>query len=245
MTDTALKALILDVDGTIADTEHLHMAAFNEAFARAGLAWHWDANTYRRLLAVAGGKQRIAHWQQQHRGADEPAWTPEHDTVRALHATKTAIYTAWVDRGEIPLREGVFALIQAARREGLRLAIATTTSPPNIDALLTRNIGPDWRDTFEVVEDGDTAPRRKPDPQVYDQALARLGLAARDCVAIEDSVTGLHAAIAAGVPTLVTPSHFTHHQDFRGAMRVVRDLSDVTVGQLRDWHAAFTPTIAA
>jgi HAD superfamily hydrolase (TIGR01509 family) len=245
MSDTALQALIFDVDGTIADTEHLHRFAFNEAFAQAGLGWVWDANTYRRLLAVAGGKERIAHWQRQHRAPDEAPWQADSKEVLALHAAKTAIYTGLVDRGEIPLREGVFALIQAARREGLRLAIATTTSPPNIDALLTRNIGPDWRDTFEVVEDGDTAPRRKPDPQVYDQALARLGLAARDCVAIEDSVTGLRAAIAAGVPTLVTPSHFTHHQDFRGAMRVVRDLSDVTVGQLRDWHAAFTPTIAA
>jgi HAD superfamily hydrolase (TIGR01509 family) len=245
MTDAALKALIFDVDGTLADTEHLHMAAFNEAFARAGLDWHWDANTYRRLLAVAGGRHRIAHWQQQRRRDGEPAWDADSEPVRALHAAKTAIYTAWIDRGEIPLREGVAALIEDARRHGLRLAIATTTSPPNIDALLTRNIGADWRQVFEVVEDGETAPRRKPDPQVYEQALRRLGLSARECVAVEDSITGLRAAIAAGVPTLVTPSHFTHHQDFRGAMRVVPDLSEVDVARLREWHASVVPSIPA
>jgi HAD superfamily hydrolase (TIGR01509 family) len=237
VTVPALQALIFDVDGTLADTEPLHRAAFNEAFSRAGLAWNWDANTYRRLLAVAGGRQRIAHWHNRRLAPGEPAWDADHETVRALHATKTAIYTGWIDRGEIPLRDGVRALIDEARREGLRLAIATTTSPPNIAALLGRALGGDWTRVFEVVEDGETTPRRKPDPQVYEQALRRLGLAARECVAIEDSITGLDAARAAGVPTLVTPSHFTHHQDFRGAMRVVPDLSDVRVERLRAWHA--------
>lgn len=238
MTDTALQALIFDVDGTIADTEHLHRYAFNEAFAQAGLGWVWDANTYRRLLAVAGGKERIAHWQRQHRAPGEAPWQADSKAVLELHAAKTAIYTGLVDRGEIPLREGVLALMREARANGLRLAIATTTSPPNIDALLTKNIGADWRDWFEVVEDAETAPRRKPDPQVYEQALGRLGLAPRACLAFEDSITGLRATQAAGIPTLVTPSHYTHHQDFRGAMRVVPDLADVRVDRLREWHAA-------
>jgi HAD superfamily hydrolase (TIGR01509 family) len=233
-----LRALIWDVDGTLADTEHLHRAAFNEAFARAGLGWQWDANTYRRLLKVAGGRLRIAHWQNARRAPGEPAWGPDDDAVRAIHASKTAIYVAWIERGEIPLREGVLALLKEARAAGLRLAIATTTSPPNVDALLRLNLGPEWRDWFEVVEDGETAPRRKPDPQVYAQALARLGLGPRQCVAFEDSITGLHAAIAAGVPVVVAPSHYTRHDDFRGAMRVVPDLGDVRLADVRGWHAA-------
>jgi beta-phosphoglucomutase-like phosphatase (HAD superfamily) len=175
--DPDLRALIRDVDGTLADTEHLHRAAFNEAFARAGLGWQWDANTYRRRL-------------------------------------------------------------KEARAAGLRLAIATTTSPPNVDALLRLNLGPAWRDWFEVVEDGETAPRRKPDPQVYARALARLGLGPRQRVAFEDSITGLHAAIAAGVPVVVAPSHYTRHDDFCGAMRVVPDLGDVRLADVRGWHAA-------
>lgn len=240
MTPPSLKALIFDVDGTLADTEHLHRFAFNEAFKRAGLAWHWDANTYRRLLAVPGGRERIAHWQREHRTAGEAPWTQESEPVKALHADKTQLYTELVDRGEIPLRAGVKRVIDDARAAGLRLAIATTTSPPNIDALLTTNIGPDWTSVFEVVEDSATAPRRKPDPQVYEQALARLGLTARECLAFEDSITGLTAARAVGIPTLVTPSHYTHHQDFRGAMRVVPDLAEVRIDQLRDWHAAAT-----
>jgi HAD superfamily hydrolase (TIGR01509 family) len=241
---TDLSALIWDVDGTLADTEHLHRAAFNEAFARAGLGWHWDANTYRRLLRVAGGRRRIAHWQDLRRAPGEAAWEPEGETVRALHAVKTEVYLDWIARGEIPLRDGVLAMLQEARAAGLRLAIATTTSPPNVDALLRRNIGPDWRDWFEAVEDGETAPNRKPDPQVYLQALARLGLPPQACVAFEDSITGLHASIAAGVPAVVTPSHYTAHDDFRGAMRVVPDLADVKLADVRGWHAAARRTDA-
>jgi HAD superfamily hydrolase (TIGR01509 family) len=234
---TDLRALIWDVDGTLADTEHLHRAAFNEAFARAGLGWQWDANTYRRLLKVAGGRLRIAHWQNTRRAPGEAAWSADDEAVRTLHAAKTEIYVGWIDRGEIPLREGVLAMLQEARDQGLRLAIATTTSPPNVDALLRRNIGADWREWFEVVEDGETAPVRKPDPQVYLQALARLGLSPRQCVAFEDSITGLRASIDANVPTVVTPSHYTAHDDFRGAMRVVPDLAHVRLADVVDWHA--------
>ena len=238
MPTTPLQALIFDVDGTLADTEHLHRVAFNEAFSRAGLDWQWDANTYRRLILVAGGRERIAHWQREHRAPGAPAWASDSPEVRTLHASKTAIYTEWVGRGEIPLRDGVERLVREARASGLRLAIATTTSPPNIDALLGFSLGPAWRDIFEVIEDADTAPRRKPDPQVYQQALSRLGLAADACLAFEDSITGLQAAIAARLPTLVTPSHYTHHQDFRGALRVMPSLADVTVEQLHAWHGA-------
>jgi HAD superfamily hydrolase (TIGR01509 family) len=237
MTTSPLRALIFDVDGTLADTEHLHRFAFNEAFREAGLDWRWDANTYRRLLATAGGKERIAHWQREHRATGEPEWDACSPGVLALHAAKTAIYTALVDRGEIPLRDGVERLLRDARARGLRLAIATTTSPANIEALMRRNLGDDWRSWFEVVEDADTAPRRKPDPQVYLQALARLDLPADACIAFEDSVTGLQAAMAAGVPTLVTPSHYTHHQDFRGAMRVMQSLVDLRVDDLLEMHA--------
>nr|WP_272945758.1 HAD family hydrolase [Pseudooceanicola atlanticus] len=51
-----MKALIFDVDGTLAETEEAHRAAFNRAFAAQGLDWHWNQATYGRLLAVTGGR---------------------------------------------------------------------------------------------------------------------------------------------------------------------------------------------
>jgi len=158
------------------------------------------------------------------------------DTVARIHELKTAAYEQSVQQGAVQLRPGVLKLIEAATDAGLRLAIATTTSPVNIAALMRAAIGPDWTQRFQVIEDASTAPVKKPHPQVYLQTLARLQLPAAACLAFEDSANGLAAATGAGLATIVTPTRYTAHQDFSAALRVLPDLSGVTVAQLREWH---------
>lgn len=237
-----LRALIFDVDGTLADTESAHRAAFNEAFAEVGLDWHWDEALYKHLLEISGGKERISHYWQQVNGEMLSIHTDAlTDTVNRLHELKTAAYERQVVEGAVALRLGVLELIEAAGRDGLRLAIATTTSPVNIAALLSQAIGPDWGQRFDVIEDASTAPIKKPHPQVYLQTLARLGLPAADCLAFEDSHNGLRAAMGAGLATVITPNAFTADHDFRGALRVLPDLAGVGVAELRAWHDATAP----
>ena len=234
-----LKALIFDVDGTLADTEIAHMAAFNQAFAEEGLDWQWDVPLYTALLQISGGKERMLHyWKQQHPDMKDIDGGGLQDTIDRLHAIKTAAYEQAVQQGHVQLRPGVLALIQAAHAQGLRLAIATTTSPVNIAVLLRSAIGPDWKDFFAVVEDASTAPKKKPNPQVYLQTLARLGLVAADALAFEDSANGLKAAVGAGLATIITPNSFTQHHDFAGATQVLPNLSQVDMAQLHAWHAA-------
>jgi HAD superfamily hydrolase (TIGR01509 family) len=234
----ALQALIFDVDGTLADTESAHRAAFNHAFAELGMDWHWDDALYLELLNISGGKERILHyWRLAHpdiRALDGQAMR---DTIDRIHELKTAAYEKAVQDGAVALRPGVLKLIEAAFTGGLRLAIATTTSPVNISALLRTAIGSDWRQYFPVVEDASTAPLKKPHPQVYLQTLQRLQLPARACLALEDSANGLQAALAAGLATIITPNTFTAHHDFKGALRVLPSLRDVNVAHLRAWHA--------
>jgi HAD superfamily hydrolase (TIGR01509 family) len=233
-----LKALVFDVDGTLADTEMAHMDAFNHAFAAEGLDWHWDVETYTRLLEISGGKERMMHyWKQVHPDIKDIDGGGLKDTIDRLHTMKSAAYENAVQSYAVQLRPGVLSLIQSAHQAGLRLAIATTTSPVNIAVLLRNAIGPDWKSLFTVIEDASTAPNKKPHPQVYNQTLSRLGLAGKDCLAFEDSSNGLRAAISAGLPVLVTPNSFTAHHDFTGALKVLPDLSQVTVDLLRDWHA--------
>lgn len=247
-----LEALIFDVDGTLADTEAAHREAFNEAFAQAGLDWHWDQATYIRLLQVAGGKERMAHhWRTVE--PDIARSAAARATIERVHAMKTRIYESRVSGGRLPLRPGVLRLIREARGAGLRLAIATTTTPANIDALLRQPLGAGWRIHFAAVGDASTAARKKPDPQVYGQVLAALALPASACLAFEDSDNGLRAATAAGLQTLVTPTAHTAAHRFDGALRVLPHLGDpndplppgvadtqppwVTVAALRRWHA--------
>jgi HAD superfamily hydrolase (TIGR01509 family) len=233
-----LSALIFDVDGTLADTEHAHLAAFNAAFAAEGLGWQWDVPLYTELLTVSGGKERIRHyWQQVNGDVRDIDGTALDALIDHLHAVKTAAYEQAVRDGAVRLRPGVLELLEQARREGLTLAIATTTSPVNIAALLRTAIGPDWSSYFAVIEDASTAPLKKPHPQVYRQTLQRLGLPAAQCLAFEDSANGLQSALGAGLATIVTPNDFTAHHDFTGALRVLPSLAGVSVAQLRDWHA--------
>lgn len=239
MNAAALQALIFDVDGTLADTESAHRAAFNFAFAELGLGWEWDESLYTRLLEISGGKERIAHyWKEVYPDVKPLDGQAMSETIDHIHELKTAAYERAVQDGAVALRPGVLRLIESAYNDGVRLAIATTTSPVNIAALLRAAIGPDWRDYFQVVEDASTAPKKKPHPQVYLQTLGRLGLSASACLAFEDSANGLKAAQAAGLPTIVTPNHFTAHHDFSGALRQLPNLDGVSVAHLRAWHAA-------
>lgn len=237
-----LKALIFDVDGTLADTEAAHMRAFNQAFAQERLDWHWTLARYTELLAVSGGKERMLHhWREVNPGLRELDGGAMQATIDRLHEIKTAFYEAAVNQGAVAFRPGVLALMEEARAAGLQLAIATTTSPANIAALLRNALGAEWRSWFAAIGDAGNAPIKKPDPQVYLKVIADMGLSAKECLAFEDSSNGLLAARAASLPTVITPNSFTAHHDFTGALRVVPDLSTVKLAHLREWHAADQP----
>ncbi|HEX8886832.1 MAG TPA: HAD-IA family hydrolase, partial [Noviherbaspirillum sp.] len=209
-----MQALIFDVDGTLADTESAHLAAFNAAFAEAGLDWHWSEALYTRLLDVAGGKERIAHYW---RSVDPLHAAKSGETINRVHAIKTRIYEAQVSGGRLPLRPGIERLITEAVQAGLPMAIATTTTPANVDALLREPLGRNWRRLFAAVCDAGTTQRKKPAPDVYLAALRVLGVPGYACIAFEDSANGLAAASAAGIPAVVTPTAYTALHSFSDA----------------------------
>lgn len=219
------SALIFDVDGTLAETEELHRQAFNEAFLQTGLGWWWDRTVYQKLLRVTGGKDRIRAFDATR---PDPALLSDSE-VAELHRIKTARYAELIAKGSCCLRPGVAELLSAARRRGQRLAIATTTSAGNIDALLSSALGAAWRAYFDVIVAGDEVPHKKPAPDVYVEALARLGLSADECLAIEDSANGLISASRAGIAVVITRSIYFRDDDFVGALLVVDDLSGLAV----------------
>jgi HAD superfamily hydrolase (TIGR01509 family) len=217
------RALIFDVDGTLAETEELHRQAFNEAFARSGMDWHWGRTIYKELLLTAGGKERIRVFDTMRKSA-QPLLDSE---IADLHRLKTACFADLLASQGCPLRPGVTDLIAAAMRRGQRLAIATTTSRENINALMSAALGKGWSDLFEVIVAGDEVPRKKPAPDVYLAALAGLGLAGPECLAIEDSANGLIAALHADIPVLITRSLYFRDDDFGEALHVVEDLTEL------------------
>ena len=220
------KAIIFDVDGTLADTEDGHRKSFNKAFAECGLDWNWDVALYDRLLKVTGGKERIRHFVETCR----PDFVKPADYevfVKDMHAVKTRHYTSMLGEGHIPLRPGIRQIINDARAAGIALAIATTTTPENVSALLEAELGKDWESYFAANGCGDIVPHKKPAPDIYFWVLGKLGLAPGDCIALEDSENGLRSSLAAGIKTYITLNPYTRNQDFTGAAGVFDDLGDL------------------
>ncbi|GAB1640793.1 HAD-IA family hydrolase [Krasilnikovia sp. MM14-A1259] len=243
MTASGLRAVIFDVDGTLAETERDgHRRAFNRAFRDHGLPYEWGVPEYGRLLAVTGGRRRLAGYLA---GQGVPDSEP---LARELHRTKTAHYTAWLHDGPLLARPGVPELLAELHERGVPVAVATTGRRAWVTVLLARLFGDV---TFAAVITGDDVSRLKPDPEVYQLALHELGIGARDAVAVEDSPPGLAAATAAGLCCLVVTSAYHRHLPFPGAAAVVPgyqrgDMVDsdgplaagVTVDALRRLHSA-------
>ncbi|HEB81289.1 MAG TPA: HAD family hydrolase [Gammaproteobacteria bacterium] len=221
-----LKAFLFDVDGTLADTERDgHRVAFNLAFEEYGLGWDWSVDTYGKLLEVTGGKERmkfyVDHFLRDNEIPDNiEAMIPE------LHQAKTRHYTELLSTGAIPLRPGVERLINEAREKSYRLAIATTTTPENVTALLEHTLGSESIDWFEVIAAGDIVPAKKPAPDIYDYAMEKMSLTPEECIAFEDSINGIKSSMGAKLKTIITINDYTRDHDFTGASIVLDQMGE-------------------
>jgi len=246
---TALRALIFDVDGTLADTEEFHRCAFNATFAAAGLNWWWNRSTYRELLRVAGGRQRMRAFGER----EDPATAERPDfeeLLTALHAAKTRRYDASLREEPLPLRPGVARLFDEADAAGIALAIATTTTAANLDALLEPHFGRNWRERFAAVVSGSEIQRLKPEPDVYVETLRQLGVEADACIAFEDSANGIRSAERAGLVVIATPTWYSLAESLPPTFVSLPHLGDpenplprgtpgapiVDLARLREWH---------
>jgi HAD superfamily hydrolase (TIGR01509 family) len=205
-----MAAILFGSISTLADTSELQRQAFNDAFRSHGLDWSWDRDTYRDMLAGNGGTGRIAAYAER-RGDDIDA--------ASVHASKTDRFHELLSSQPVAARAGILDCLRAAQARGIAVAVATTTSPANIAAVLASaevDAG-----ALALVLDAEQVSHPKPDPEVYRVALERLAERAGACVAIEDNPGGVVAATAAGLPCVAFPNANTVGLDFPGAAATI------------------------
>ena len=221
-----LKAVIFDVDGTLAETElHGHRVAFNLAFREHKLGWHWDKNLYGKLLAVTGGEERIKYFLSNFYSDFKSDYSIS-NFIHKLHTSKTKYYVKLLGHKAIYLRPGIFRLLNEIRAIDMRMAIATTTALHNVEALIKSALGEHTMRWFDYIAAGDSVSKKKPSPDIFMNCLDELKLDSDSCITVEDSSNGVKSSVSAGIKTIVTVNEYTRYEDFDGAVSVFNHLGE-------------------
>ena len=189
------------MDGVLVDSEPLHFAATRALLAEQGVSYEpaHDENFFGCTDRDVFTALRARYGLTQGEGELAAAWI--------------ARVVALLPSEAVPL-PGVPDVLVHLRRQGLRLALASSSAPAIIETTLaTLGVSAE----FEVKVSGHEVARGKPSPDIFVEAARRLDVPCDACLVIEDSMNGLRAAVAAGIPCVVVPCPSTAHQNFTGA----------------------------
>jgi HAD superfamily hydrolase (TIGR01509 family) len=210
------RALILDFDGVVLDTEKPYYRAWRETFEDFGCelplaTWHSTIGTQNGWDAHAALEQLVG----------------ESLDRQALRDKRYARFEQLMSSAAVA--EGVPDLLQDANRLGIQVGLASSSSYDWVLGFLRRF---ELADRFETIRCWDGSVRAKPAPDLYLQALGDLGVEPTGAVAVEDSPNGIRAAKAAGVFCVAVPCEMTKDLDLSEADMLVTSLREVSLADL-------------
>lgn len=215
--NSALRAVVFDLDA-LTDIEcDGHRVAYNEAFAEHGLDFQWSVARYRQLLALPDERQRVAA-ELRRRGVATECDVLTKLLADEIYATKTMLFDELVADSDLSPRAGLLDFVIDAVRADVQLAVVTTGHRRWAEPLVRQLAGDGMVATVVTAED---VTKPAPDPEAHRQALWELGVCPQDAIAIAGSACGLRAANAAGLATIVVTGEGT--PDIRSAMAVRPD----------------------
>jgi HAD superfamily hydrolase (TIGR01509 family) len=205
-----LKALLFDLDGTLADTNSVHRATWAEALRPYGYDVTWDF--YREYITGRVTTEIVADLL--------PGFSAEEG--REIIENKEADFRERA--GTLKPLPGLLDFVEKGREKGMKIALVTNAPKENASTVL-RVLGLD--DAFDPVILADEVGSGKPDPAPYNAALEALGVSAEEAVAFEDSASGIDSSIAAGIATIgIASTQDPEELECLGVDLVVRDFAD-------------------
>ncbi|GAQ84818.1 Haloacid dehalogenase-like hydrolase (HAD)-superfamily hydrolase subfamily IA [Klebsormidium nitens] len=244
----ALKALVFDCDGVILESEDLHREAYNAAFKEFDVrcpnapdgAVVWTPDFYDMLQNTVGGGKPKMRWYFSKNGWPTSTILPEAPKneeeqaklVDTLQDWKSAKFRDFIGSGSVKPRPGILEVMDAARATGLKVAVCSASTKESCVFTLSNLIGKDRFESLDCFLAGDDVNKKKPDPEIYVEAVKRLGIPAEKCLVIEDSAIGLAAALGGGMSCVITTTPSTASQKFEGAAAVYGDMDGVTIDEL-------------
>ena len=210
-----LEVVIFDLDGLLVDSEPLQFRAYQKAFSQFGVEFKLDDWPRWHMLEASASR-----WIEDHKLAINP---------EAIRATKKIFYDELVEK-ELALKPGARGLVESLSNS-YRLCVASGSRPESIENCLNRFSLTSY---FEEVCSATLLRRKKPFPDVYLEALSKMRISNRQAIAIEDSLTGLNAAIDAGIKCIVCPDNFipVSNTKFDGAALMIDSLERLSLSVL-------------
>ena len=203
-------ALLFDLDGTLAETDSLHLPTWVDALAPYGI--EVDEEFYKERISGRSTPEIVRDLL--------PDLTEEEGT--SVGDAKEASFRERA--GELEPLPGLLDFVEMGRRRGMRIALVTNAPKENVGALLPAL---KLQDFFETVVLADEVEAVKPDPAPYKAALHKTGVSAEEALAFEDSVSGIASSVAAGIPTVGIASTQTPERLLEaGSFMVAKDFTD-------------------
>ena len=213
-----MKAIFLGSIGTVADTSHMQLDAFNQAFKIHNLSWTWSPDEYSKMLKVSGGAKRIQQY---------ACSLGEEVNAAQIHLTKTRIFQSTLSSEGVSLRPGISAVLDYALTNSIMLGFVTTTTHGNVSEILkATDVEPK---IFNVITTSDIVDKPKPHPEAYNTALNKLGLLPNQAIAIEDNLDGYNAAVKAKLKCISFPSSMQHGETFAQVTKVTSNVAQSVI----------------
>jgi HAD superfamily hydrolase (TIGR01509 family) len=214
-----IKAVILDMDGVLVDSEPFHVQSFKIMMDELKL--DYDDSIVHSFIghSIESNIQSINKQFMQGRELD----------LKEAVAYRDRLYLDLIKKADLKPLPGIYELIELCHKKNITLALASSSIHEQVEVIIKKLSRPEWNlnKVFSSIVTGEDVVNRKPDPEIYQKTIQNLGLYAYQCLAIEDSPAGVQSAKSAELYCFGLKSMFINPDDLKEADLLIENINQV------------------